>query len=330
MRKLMLFLGLMHLASLESPESSYAFRSVSVGSAAPVAAVKDLKGREVKLAFGQRPVVLLFWRTNQGFSLEALKDLEQIKREWPQRGVEIFAIAEGGIPAATVEGAIKSLNLSYPIYLDPQRKAEEEYGVIVFPSTGIVGPDGRLKFYLPSRNSNYREIVHGRLKVELGLLGEKEFERQMKQIGEELGEERARADEHLKTGLRLSRQGQSKEALQELKQAATLDPELIDAHLALGYAYLDSGDAEVAQREFEWVLKRHSASPGARLGIGISAVRLGHLDKGIEILKEAVEINPDPVQGYYELGKAYEKKGDLQQAMHAYKWAVKKLLQGRR
>ncbi len=330
MRKLMLFLGLMHLASLESPESSYAFRSVSVGSAAPVAAVKSLKGREVKLAFGQRPVVLLFWRTNQGFSLEALKDLEQIKRELPQRGVEIFAIAEGGMPAAAVEGAIKSLNLSYPIYLDPQRKVEEEYGVIVFPSTGIVGPDGRLKFYLPSRNSNYREIVLGRLKVELGLLGEKEFERRMKQIGEEPGEERARADEHLKTGLRLSRQGRSKEALQELKQAATLDPELIDAHLALGYAYLDSGAAEAAQREFEWVLKRHSASPGARLGIGISAVRLGYLDKGIELLREAVQINPDPVQGYYELGKAYEKKGDLQQAMQAYKWAVKKLLQGRR
>lgn len=330
MLKFMILLGLMLLAPLQPLQSSHAFRSVSVGSVAPPVAVKDLGGKEVKLAFGQRPVVLLFWRANQPFSLDALKDLEQIRKELSQKGIDVFAIAEGETPAAAAGEAAKGLSLSYPVYLDLQRKVEEAYGVIVFPSTGIVGADGRLKFYLPSRNSNYREIVHGRLKVELGLLGEKEFERQMKQIGEELGEERARADEHLKIGLRLSRQGQSKEALQELRQAATLDPELIDAHLALGYAYLDSGDAKVAQREFEWVLKRHSASPGARLGIGISAVRLGHLDKGIEILKEAVEINPDPVQGYYELGKAYEKKGDLQQAMHAYKWAVKKLLQGRR
>jgi cytochrome c-type biogenesis protein CcmH/NrfG len=47
-------------------------------------------------------------------------------------------------------------------------------------------------------------------------------------------------------------------------------------------------------------------------------------------MKDAVQINPDPVQGYYELGRAYEKKGDLKEAMHAYKWAVRKLLQGRR
>jgi len=330
MLKLMILLGLMLLASLHPLQSSHAFRAVSVGSAAPPVAVKDLGGKEIRLVFGQRPVVLLFWRTNQNFSLEALKDLEQVSRELSSKGVEVFAIAEGGIPAAAVEGAVKGLHLSYPVYLDPQRKIEEEYGVIVFPSTGIVGPDGRLKFYLPSRNSNYREIILGRLKVELGLLGEKEFAQQMKKIGEELGGEGIRADEHLKVGLRLVREGKSKEALPELKQAAILVPDLIDARLALGYAYLDSGETETAQREFEWVLKRHPASPGARLGIGISTVRLGHLDKGIEILKEAVQINPDPVQGYYELGRAYEKKGDLQQAMHAYGWAVRKLLQGRR
>jgi len=330
MLKFMILLGLMLLASLHPLQSSHAFRAVSVGSAAPPVAVKDLGGKEIRLAFGQRPVVLLFWRANQTFSLDALKDLEQIRKELSQKGIDVFAIAEGETPAAAAGEATKGLSLSYPVYLDVQRKVEEAYGVIVFPSTGIVGPDARLKFYLPSRNSNYREIILGRLKVELGLLGEKEFEQQMKKIGEELGGEGVRADEHLKVGLRLAREGKSKEALPELKQAAILGPDLIDARLAMGFAYLDSGEAEVAQREFEWVLKRHPASPGARLGIGISTARLGHLDKGIEILKEAVEINPDPVQGYYELGRAYEKKGDLQQAMHAYRWAVRKLLQGRR
>jgi tetratricopeptide (TPR) repeat protein len=217
-----------------------------------------------------------------------------------------------------VQGVIKNLGLSYPIYLDAEHRIEEKIGVIVFPSTGIVGPGGELKFYLPSRNSNYRQIIQARLKLQLGLMNEKEFDLQMKQIGEELGSERVRAEDHFKTGLRLSRQGKSKAAVSELKQALSLDPALIDAHLALGYAYLDSEDPTVAQREFELVLKQHTASPGAKL------------DRGIEILNEAVQINPDPVQGYYELGKAYEKKGNLKEAMHAYKWAVRKLLQGRR
>lgn len=318
------------LALILWSEPSLAFRSVAVGSAVPAVSVRNLEGREVRLAFGRRPVVLLFWRANQSFSLQALGDLEEIKKEFSRRGVEVVAIAEGGAPPASVQGSVKSLGLSYPVYQDYRRLVEEKFGVIVFPSTGIVGPDGRLKFYLPSRNSNYRQILQARLKLELGQMDEKGFERRMKQLGEELGGERVKAQGHLKAGLRLSRQAKPREALQEFNQALSLDADLVDAHLAMGYAYLDLEEPKTAQREFEWVLKQHPDSPGGRLGLGISIARLGDLDRGIEILKEAVQINPDPVQGYYELGRAYEKKGDLQQAMHAYKWAVRKLLQGRR
>jgi tetratricopeptide (TPR) repeat protein len=318
------------LVSFFSVNLAFAFRSVSVGSRVPAATVKDLSGRDVNLAFGARAMVLLFWRADQKFSLEALKDLEQIKKEFSQRGVEIFAIAEGGTPAAAAQAPIKNLGLSYPVYIDVERKVEEKIGVIVFPSTGIVASGGQLKFYLPSRNSNYRQIIQARLKLELGLINEKDFDQQMKQIGEELGNERGRAEDHLKTGIRLVRQGNSRDALQELKQALAIDTDLLDAHLALGHAYLDLQDPTTARREFELVLNRHPASPGAKLGLGMSAVRLGEIDKGIEILKDAVQINPDPVQGYYELGRAYEKKGDLKEALHAYAWAVRKLLQGRR
>ena len=330
MVKFLFVLGLSVSVSLFLPEPCSAFRSVSVGMAAPAVAVLDLDAREVKVSFGQRVAVLVFWRPNQPFSTEALKDLDQIRKEFSQRGVEILAIVEEtGQPAPSRE-SVKALGISYPIYLDPARQVEEAYGVIVFPSTGIVGGDGRLKFYLPSRNSNYQEIVRGRLKVELGLMTEKDFAQRMKQIGEDLGGERVQADEHLKIGLRLSRQGKSKEALRELKQAAALDPDLMDVPLALGYAHLESGETRVAQREFEWVLERYQASPGAKLGLGIITARAGNLDKGIHMLKEAIQINPDPVKGYYELGLAYENKGDLKEAMQAYKWAVRKLLQGRR
>ncbi|MFQ5849879.1 MAG: tetratricopeptide repeat protein [Candidatus Binatia bacterium] len=315
---------------LFSPFRSHAFRSVLVGGTAPLVSVKTLEGKEVNLSFGQRLAVLIFWREDQSFSLAALRDLEQIRKEFSGKGVGIFAIVEGGASPASVEKTLGTLRISYPVYMDSDHKAEEKYGVIVFPSTGIIGPGGRLKFYLPSRNSNYQEIVRGRLRVELGLTKESEFEQRMEQIGERMGDERFKANEHLKIGLRLSRQGKAGEAIQELRQALGLDPDLTDAHLALGYAYLDTGEIARAQKEFEKVLQRHPLSPSAKVGVGISEVRSGRLDKGIGILKKAVGLNPDPVRGYYELGKAYEQKGDLKQALHAYKWAVRKLLQGRR
>ena len=315
---------------LISPRSSIAFRSVAVGGAAPPVSVKTLEGKEVALSSGGGLTVIVFWRETQSFSQRALRDLERVKKEFDEKEVEIFAIAEGSISIASVKRTVKNLGLSYPVYLDSDHKAEEKYGVIIFPSTGIIGPDGRLKFYLPSRNSNYREIIRGKLRAELGLTSEREFQQRMQKIGEEMGDERVRADEHLKIGLRLVRRGKFSEAVQEFNQAIDLDPALADSHLALGYAYLDTGEAERAQKEFEWVLQRRPLSPGARVGVGISKVRLGRLDEGIETLKKAVGLNPDPVLGYYELGTAYEKKGDLEQALHAYKWAVRKLLQGRR
>lgn len=313
-----------------SPRSSLAFRSVAVGSPARPMSVRTLEGKVATLSSRERLTVIVFWRENQSFSRRALRDLEQIREEFDKKEVGIFAIAEGSISLASVKRTVKNLGLSYPVYLDSDHKAEENYGVIIFPSTGIIGPDGRLKFYLPSRNSNYREIIRGRLQVELGLTSEREFQQRIQKIGEEMGDERVRADEHLKIGLRLVRRGNFTEAVQEFNQAIDLDPGLADAHLALGYAYLDTGETEQAQKEFEWVLQRRPLSPGARVGVGISKVRLGRLDEGIETLKKAVGLNPDPVLGYYELGMAYEKKGDLEQALHAYKWAVRKLLQGRR
>jgi tetratricopeptide (TPR) repeat protein len=317
------------VALMLAPQTALAFRSVAPGDTAPVVSGKDFAGREVNIPFGERTIVLLFWRADQKFSLEALRDLEQIKREFTRRGVDFFAITEESASAAAAE-TLKGLSLTYTVLADLNRKAEERYGVIVFPSTGIVGADGRLKFYLPSRNSNYREIVRGRLEVELGLIKEKDFEQRMHQIGEELGSDQLKAEQHLKVGLRFTHQGKTQEAMQEFQQALVLAPALADAHLALGYAYLDLNDIAGAQKEFEQVLKVHPASPGARVGIGITRVRRGLVDEGIKLLEEAVGINPDPVQGYYELGVAYEKKGDLTQALHAYKWAVRKLLQGRR
>jgi tetratricopeptide (TPR) repeat protein len=262
--------------------------------------------------------------------MEALRDLEELGKEFRDRGIEIVAVAEPGAPRQSIDKASRELALSYPLYTDTERRASEAYGVIVYPSTGIISPDRRLKFYLPSRNSNYRDILRGRIRVELGELTEKEFTQRMLQIGEEMGGERAKAEEHLKAGLILSRQGKGRQAVQEFRQALELDRDLIDAHLAIGYAYLDTGEIEGARKEFTWVLERHPTSPGARVGMGIAEIRLGRLDQGINILEKAVGLNPDPVQAYFELGQAYEKKGNTKEALHAYKWAVRKLLQGRR
>ena len=125
MVKFPLAVGLFILASFPSAPICWAFRSVNVGMAAPPVAVRDLDAKAITISFGKRVVVLGFSRPNQPFSLEALKDLEQIGKEFSSKGVEIVAIFEATGQPHPVQESIKTLGLSYPIYLDPDRQVEE-------------------------------------------------------------------------------------------------------------------------------------------------------------------------------------------------------------
>ncbi|MFQ5872247.1 MAG: tetratricopeptide repeat protein [Dehalococcoidia bacterium] len=307
-----------------------AFRYVQVGDSTPPLLVEDVGGTEVKPSLSGKLTVLLFWRPGQSFSLAALRDLAEITQELQGKGVEFLTIADPTAKASDIAAVVKQQGFSLPFFVDRQRRAQEAYGLIVFPSTGIVGTDGRLLFYLPSRNSNYKEIIGGKLKVLLGLMQGKEFEAQLTRLGETFVENRQKARDHYRTGLAFSQAGQKEEAARELAQAINLSPEFLNAHLQLGYLLLETGDTQIALKEFRYVKERNPLSPSARIGIGIAYLRLGKRDKGIQLLEEAVSINPNPVRGYTELGKAYEAKGDMTRALYFYKRAIKKLLQGRK
>jgi tetratricopeptide (TPR) repeat protein len=215
------------------------------------------------------------------------------------------------------------------VLVDRDGKAAEEYGVIVLPSTGIIGSDGILTFYLPSRSARYREIIEGRLQLLLGEVTAKELEDRLGRLGGPPGTARERARAHYASAHRFSAEARWAEAAAELQEALKLAPDFIDARLQLGYAYLESGQPEKGLKEFEAVLTQSPGSPGAKMGVGIARLRLGDLQAGIAQLEAAVALNPNPVRGYYELGLAYERTGEFHKALHNYKWAIKKLLQGR-
>ena len=52
----------------------------------------------------------------------------------------------------------------------------------------------------------------------------------------------------------------------------------------------------------------------------------GDIDRAIEILDDAAVANPYPQMTYYELGKAYELKGEKDKSIEMYKKAIKKII----
>ena len=303
-----------------------AFRNVGIGDTVPVLMVEDVQGKPVVLTLKDKAHLLLFWKPDQEFSRAALNDLEAVIGKYGGKGVAGIAVA---VRPGSQSVAPPILPVSYPLLVDREGKAAEEYGVIVLPSTALIGSDGILTFYLPSRNSHYRDIIEGRLQLLLGEITAKDLEDRLGRLGEASGDAREKAQARYASAHQFSAEARWTEAADELHEALKLAPDFIDARLQLGYAYLEGGHPEKGLREFEAVLKRAPGSPGAKMGVGIAKLRLGELEAGIEQLERAVVLNPNPVRGYFELGLAYERKGDLKKALHNYKWAIKKLLQGR-
>ena len=303
-----------------------AFRNVGVGDTVPVLMVEDVQGKPVVVTLKDKVHLLLFWNPDQQFSRAALNDLEAVIGKYGGKGVAVIAVA---VRPGSQKMAPSNPPVSYPLLVDRDGKAAEEYGVIVLPSTALIGSDGILTFYLPSRNAHYREIIEGRVQLLLGEITANDLDDRLGRLGELSGDARERAQARYASAHQFSAEARWVEATVELEEALKLTPDFVDARLQLGYAYLEGGLAEKGLKEFEAVLKRTPGSPGAKMGVGIAKLRLGDLQAGIEQLEGAVGLNPNPVRGYYELGLAYERKGDLSKALHNYKWAIKKLLQGR-
>ena len=62
--------------------------------------------------------------------------------------------------------------------------------------------------------------------------------------------------------------------------------------------------------------------------MGMAHAMKGEPDKALEYFQGALKLNPKPEKVHYEMGKVYEKKGDLALAVESYKLALKRLFGG--
>lgn len=307
-----------------------AFRNVQVGDPAPPLLVEDLNGKEVTLAFTGKLTVLVFWKSGQAHSLAILEKLADLAGEFKGSEVEVVTIADWEAATPEIIDLVKQHGFPFPIFIDRSKRSQERYGIIVFPSTGIIAENGRLQYYQPGQPSNYSETIGGKLKVLLGMMSEQEYSALLSRLGATPGEDRKKARDHFTTAMKLWDDGSRREAISELTRAVALHPRYKKAQLQIGYLLLELGDTEGALKEFQHVKDQNPQSPSADMGIGIAYLHLGRSRLGITLLEKAVNINPDPVRGHAELGRAYEAEGDLGKALFHYKRAISKLLQGRK
>lgn len=114
------------------------------GQPAPPLTLRDLDGNEVSLsAFRGRTVIVNFWATWCAPCVAEMPSLALLRDRLQPIGVEVLAVnlREN---AARIRPFAEGLLLDFPIVRDHDGAVSKRWGVRVYPTTFVVGPDQRI------------------------------------------------------------------------------------------------------------------------------------------------------------------------------------------
>jgi Flp pilus assembly protein TadD len=128
---------------------------------------------------------------------------------------------------------------------------------------------------------------------------------------------------HLNYGISLASAGRTREAVEQLRAAVSLNPQIVEAHINLAFALIDQGDLAGGIRELRQVVRLRPDSPSARNDLAVTLMRAGQPDSAIAEYREALRLAPNSEVALSNLGYLYLARGDAQQAIEVLKAALK-------
>ena len=130
---------------------------------------------------------------------------------------------------------------------------------------------------------------------------------------------------HNNLGVYLQTHGRTKEAMAQYQTTISLtsDPGLSSqAYANLGAAQRELGEDGLAVQNFDEAIRLNPNQANAWFGKGLLAEKQGKSNDAINYLSRSVELQPTG-EGYLELGKSLEQSGRRQEALEAYRQALK-------
>jgi thiol-disulfide isomerase/thioredoxin len=113
---------------------------------APAFALKDLRGRTVRLSDYKGKVLLInFWATWCKPCLVEMPDLVKLQEEYASSGLQIVGITCPPMTQQNVEGVAQKLKINYPILFGTDEVSDAYYANAVLPTTIVVDREGKIR-----------------------------------------------------------------------------------------------------------------------------------------------------------------------------------------
>lgn len=276
-----------------------------------------LSGESIQIPENEQVSLVVFAMVDQDRSQKALEQLGQMIGDG--EGVRPILVVSGVNATINARRLKEQVDVDWPVAVDPEYELSSQFHVRAWPTVGVVKPDGTLVHVVAGLPSTLTRQVRAHLDLARGRLSEDELKQRLE--SPELIEDSPaqQASRHIQVAERMMRLGQYAQAARELEQAFERAPDhplgrLLDARLKCL-----TGDPAAAMQQLDRV--DASAVPGWRLKTlrGRALVALGEWSRAEQALEQAVQLNPQPAEAQYLLGRVHEHFGRWEQASRAYR-----------
>jgi len=303
--------------------------SVSTGEPAPDFTLPSIDGSTVSLSdYKGSVVVLIYLRPDQNRSVMALRELKIIHSKFNEKRLQFIGITDKKEKRDELLTLMKDIEINFPVLLDMDRDVYGSYGIRVYPTTLIIDREGKIAYAMPGHALSYKVRLDGTLQYVLGEIDEVQLQEIISPKKKERDVTALYAERKYNLALKFTEMRLFDQAIEFAKQAIEARPDIAKSHILLGYLYLDDREAEMAVTQFEKTVLIDPASNDAGTGLGAALIESGNFDRAIEVLDKALLQNPNPQRTFYELGRAYELKGDKEKSAAMYRKSIDKIMDG--
>jgi tetratricopeptide (TPR) repeat protein len=133
---------------------------------------------------------------------------------------------------------------------------------------------------------------------------------------------REQAEARFEHAMQMRKAGQKQQSIAELFEALKIYPRLLRALTYLGVSYGEAGDAKTGASILTLATQLYPQDAGAHFNLGIA---LGAMSDERELAeyRRALEIDPDLVTAYLNMGAAYYAKGQYVEAIKTYRDGIR-------
>jgi tetratricopeptide (TPR) repeat protein len=299
------------------------------GDEVPNLAIRTIDGKQISLGEQKgKMTVLAFWKQDDDKSSKMLTDLARLSQEFQDKYVIFLAINGDKASDKQLQEMALTKESTCLFVSDPDLTTYSTLGILVLPTTLIVGPDGKLAFIQDLYSRNFYTQTRAYVRFLLGEITQDQLNAELDPgTSVKVSKARIKAERYVNLGHVLLAIKEKEKAREALKKAVEADPTFPEPHMLLAGLCLEDKELRGAGAELEQALILCPSPQEGKLLQGLTYAGQGEDGLAIAVLQELVENNPQPPpEAYYQLGMIYEKQKKTSEALAAYQMALELLL----